>query len=174
MWHPSSACPGGVMAMLSDSRAGYPGSIPTDLHTTACLKFSFCDIWNIFCSWNGYFDDENIAWFTALYLSQQSLIIIWFLKIHVSMHKPFLSYYITVERVFFARIYFSRFSRFELHSRKTHDREISSVAFLQLYGIISKCFGCFFGYFLSSVFTAFCPFAKNRCSRKCWLAIREQ
>ena len=95
------------------------------------------------------------------------------------MHKPFLSYYITVERAFFARIYFSRCSRFELHSRKTHDREISSVDFLQFYAIISKCFGCFFAIFclLSSLLFAHSrkidarenvgwPFANNRCARK--------
>ena len=35
-----------------------------------------------------------------------------------------------VKNVFFARIYFSRFSRFELHSRKMHDREIFKNDFL--------------------------------------------
>ena len=101
------------------------------------------------------------------------------------MHKPFLSYYITVERAFFARIYFSRASFFrdvrDLNSlrEKRMIAKFPVLIFLQFYGIISKCFGCFFAIFclLSSLLFAHSrkidarenvgwPFANNRCARK--------
>ena len=79
----------------------------------------------------------------------------------------------TVKRVFFARIFYSRFSRFESHSRKIRNREIFHLDLLP-FSFLLACFWAIFCYFfVSTVITCFCLFAKNTCSRKFWLAIRE-
>ena len=81
---------------------------------------------------------------------------------------------------FFARIYFSQFSRFELHSRKIHYRENVNVDYFYRFRSFFVCFGCFFGYLPSSVVTAHSrkiharenfgwPFANNRCARNIYV-----
>ena len=68
----------------------------------------------------------------------------------------------SVKRVFFR----------DLNSicKKIHDRENFYVDYFYCF----RPFFVYFGYLPSSVVTAFRPFAKNTCSRKFWLAIREQ
>ena len=55
------------------------------------------------------------------------------------------SFLYTVNRIFFARYYFSRFSRFELHSRKIHDRENFNVDYFYRFRPFFVYFGCFSG-----------------------------
>ena len=94
----------------------------------------------------------------------------------------------TVKHVFFARVYFSRFSRFEFHSRKIHDRENFNVDYFYRFRPFFMYFGCFSGIccLLSPLLFAHSqkiharkqfgwPFANNRCVRKihvlqyiCW------
>ena len=82
-------------------------------------------------------------------------------KIHKKSHKPVN----TVDWVYFACYYCSRFSRFELHSRKIQDRENFNVDYFYHFRPFFVYFGCFFGYMSSSVVTGFRPFAKITCSR---------
>ena len=83
------------------------------------------------------------------------------------MHKPFLSYYITVERAFFARIYFSRASIFrdvrDLNSIR-EKRMIAKFPVLIFYSFMMPLFPSVLGVF--SLFSVFCL--------HCFLPIREK
>ena len=53
--------------------------------------------------------------------------------------------YDTIKRVFFARVYFTRFSCFEFHLRKIQDRENFNVDYFYRFRPFFVQFGCFLG-----------------------------
>ena len=76
-----------------------------------------------------------------------------------------------VEPVFFrAHLLFATFAIWTPFAENTWLRNFQYRFFFNRFIAFFSCF--FFGYFLSCAFTAFCPFAKNKCSRKLWLVSR--